>query len=148
MQTAMLLLVEDPRPTTPRERASERRNMNRATAFAPAEEPAWAGHHDPREQRTDGTLELNHGPMLAVEPVQKPERGRHGPGGRPLSRRRRRRSTTADWAGLLWPDLACTLGLVGAAPHRSQAPPRRAAWAPFSTSAQVQSVPHRPARFL
>lgn len=78
----MLLLVEDPRPTTPRERASERRNMNRdeppATAFAPAEEPAWAGHHDPREQRTDGTLELNHGPMLAVEPVQKPERAGTG----------------------------------------------------------------------
>lgn len=106
----------------------------RPLCVCPSRGASLAGHHDPTEQRRDGTLLLNHRPILAAEADQKPDRAQREPGGEPSDAATC--STTAD-AGLVWPDLAYNLWLVGAAPHWSRAP-RRAAWAPFSTSAQVQ----------
>lgn len=107
----------------------------------PSRGTSLARHHDPTEQRRNGPLLLNHRSTLAVEPVQKPERGpararRSSPWTQPP------RSTTAH-AGLVWPDLAYNLWPVGAALHWSWVR-RRAAWAPFSTSAQVQFFPGPP----
>lgn len=50
----------------------------------PSRGASLAGHHDPTEQRRDGTLLLNHRPILAVEADQKPGRAQHEPGGEPL----------------------------------------------------------------